>query len=496
MVFSTTIFLFLFLPVFLGGYYLLPFRARSAWILLGSWVFYGWWRLDFLGLLVLTTIWTYLLGGVAASGSPGSRPGWAKFGLLAGVILNLGSLAYFKYFNFAVDSLNYLLAAAGSESISAWHVILPIGISFYVFQATSYLVDVYRGDAPAARSYLDLAAYIALFPQLIAGPILRYKDLADQLRRRTHSFDKFSEGSYRFMIGFCKKVLIADTVALVADVSFGMEQPGLLGAWLGTLAYSSQLYFDFSGYSDMAIGLGLMMGFRFMENFNYPYISRSITEFWRRWHMSLSTWLRDYLYIPLGGNKGGPLKTYRNVLLVMLLGGLWHGAAWTFVVWGAWHGGILAFERFLGNRRALAGSSPVNGRPGNGAGFIALPRTMFLVLLGWVVFRAPDFSGALRMYGGLFGLQGIGPREVLQVEIGFLPLAMLALSLVLIYLGPHLKGRAVLPAAPNAGRMLGGVSRLSSYGLAYARLFLIPLFVLGILKLAAESFSPFLYFQF
>ncbi len=487
MVFSTTIFLFLFLPVFLGGYYLLPFRARSAWILLGSWVFYGWWRLDFLGLLVLTTIWTYLLGGVVAAGSAGSRPKGARVALIVGVVLNLGSLAYFKYFNFAVDSLNYVLSAAGADGASAWNVILPIGISFYVFQATSYLVDVYRGDAPAARSYLDLAAYIALFPQLIAGPILRYKDLADQLRWRTHSFSTFSEGAYRFMIGFCKKVLIADTVALIADVSFAMEQPGLLGAWLGTLAYSSQLYFDFSGYSDMAIGLGLMMGFRFMENFNYPYISRSITEFWRRWHISLSTWLRDYLYIPLGGNKRGPLRTYRNVLLVMLLGGLWHGAAWTFVVWGAWHGGILAVERYLGNRPGAGERTP---------GLFALPRTMFFVLLGWVVFRAPDFSGALRMYGGLFGLQGLGPREVLQVEIGFLSLAMLALSLFLIYAGPYLKGRSVLSAPAEAGSVLTGLSQLSSYSLAYARLFLIPLFLLGVLKLAAESFSPFLYFQF
>ncbi|MFN2312340.1 MAG: MBOAT family protein [Spirochaetia bacterium] len=512
MVFSTTIFLFLFLPVFLGGYYLSPFRARSAWILLGSWVFYGWWRLDFLGLLILSTVWTYLLGGIAASGSAESRPQRARIALVVGVVLNLGSLAYFKYFNFAVDSLNYVLSAAGGDGITAWNVILPIGISFYVFQATSYLIDVYRGDAPAARSYLDLAAYIALFPQLIAGPILRYKDLADQLRRRTHSFSKFSEGSYRFMIGFCKKVLIADTVALIADVSFGMEQPGLLGAWLGALAYSSQLYFDFSGYSDMAIGLGLMMGFRFMENFDYPYISRSITEFWRRWHMSLSTWLRDYLYIPLGGNKRGPLKTYRNVLLVMLLGGLWHGAAWTFVVWGAWHGGILAFERYLGNRRAAARGKAAPGKAAPGkaagtsgqagarqarvAGVFALVRTMFLVLLGWVVFRAPDFTSALRMYGGLFGLQGIGPREVLQVEFGLFPLAILALSLLLVYIGPYLKGRSVLPAPADAGRVLGGLSYLSSYGLAYARLFLIPLFLLGVLKLAAESFSPFLYFQF
>lgn len=518
MVFSTTIFLFLFLPVFLGGYYLLPFRARSAWILLGSWVFYGWWRLDFLGLLILTTVWTYLLGGIVAEGSSGARSGRAKTALVVGVVLNLGSLAYFKYFNFAVDSLNFVLTAAGSDGISAWNVILPIGISFYVFQATSYLVDVYRGDAPSARSYLDLAAYIALFPQLIAGPILRYKDLADQLRSRTHSFDKFSEGSYRFMIGFCKKVLIADTVALIADVAFSMQQPGLLGAWLGTLAYSSQLYFDFSGYSDMAIGLGLMMGFRFMENFNHPYISRSITEFWRRWHISLSTWLRDYLYIPLGGNKGGPLKTYRNVLLVMLLGGLWHGAAWTFVVWGAWHGCILAFERYLGNRRAMSRSGALPGgaapgttaargarsntavagstSPSDAAGFVAVLRTMFLVMLGWVVFRAPDFSGAVRIYGGLFGLQGIGPREVLQVEIGMFPLAVLALSLVLIYAGPCLKDRVAVPAAAGPERSPGKGTYVFSYGFTYARLVMIPLFLLGVLKLAGESFSPFLYFQF
>lgn len=323
MVFSTSIFLFLFLPLFLAGYYLVPSRGRSAWILFGSWVFYGWWRLDFLGLLILTSLWNYWLGRQACASRHGDESGRrrARIALALGIVLNLGSLAYFKYWNFAVDSVNAVLAAAGSGQLQTWSVILPIGISFYIFQATSYLVDVYRGDAPAAGSFVDLAAYIALFPQLIAGPILRYKDLAGQFAARSHSFQLFSRGAYRFMAGFAKKVLIADTVARIADQAFALEAPGVIGSWLGTLAYTVQLYFDFSGYSDMAIGLGLMMGFRFIENFNYPYISRSISEFWRRWHISLSTWLRDYLYIPLGGNRRGSRKTYRNITLVMLLGG-------------------------------------------------------------------------------------------------------------------------------------------------------------------------------
>jgi len=487
-IFSTTIFVFLFLPLFLAGYYLLPFRHRSGWILLGSWVFYAWWRLDFLSLIVATTIWTYGLGAVVARERL-ARPSRAKAALALGCVLNLGILAYFKYFNFGVESLNALLQSLGGEPISAWRVILPIGISFYVFQATSYLVDLYRDDAPEAGSYVELAAYISLFPQLIAGPILRYKDLAEQFRARSHTFEKFSEGALRFMLGFCKKVLIADSVAVIADTAFALETPGFVGAWLGALAYSAQLYFDFTGYSDMAIGLGLMMGFRFIENFNYPYISQSITEFWRRWHISLSTWLRDYLYIPLGGNRLGPRRTYLNIMTVMLLGGLWHGAAWTFVVWGAWHGGLLVLERLQASRAAVGRSADPRSTAAHTVW--ATARTMLLVTIGWVVFRAPSFSIALEMYRGMLGLDGLGPLSELSWQIGGFSILMLGVSFVLIYSAPYLG--TVREGVPVL-RLLSAFSgaRVTALG----RALVVPLFLLSVLKLTAEAFSPFLYFQF
>ncbi|TVQ36627.1 MAG: MBOAT family protein [Spirochaetaceae bacterium] len=484
MIFSTTIFVFLFLPLFLIGYYALPFRLRSGWILLGSWIFYAWWRADFLALIIATTIWTYLLGGVIVRNRI-SAPRRSRSALALGVVLNLGILAYFKYFNFGVDTFNALLELIGIARFEAWRVILPIGISFYVFQATSYLVDLYRRDAPAAGSYVELAAYISLFPQLIAGPILRYKDLAHQFRQRNHSFERFSEGAYRFMIGFCRKVLIADSVAAIADTVFALQQPGFVGAWLGALAYTAQLYFDFTGYSDMAIGLGLMMGFRFMENFNYPYISRSITEFWRRWHISLSTWLRDYLYIPLGGNRRGPRRTYINIMLVMLLGGLWHGAAWTFVIWGAWHGIILAFERLVGVRTVVQRpADPMRSAAARLWAAFAILRTMLLVIAGWVVFRAPDFSTALALYRGMLGLAGRGPVESLAWQLSRLSLTTLAVSLVIIYVEPHL------------GAIRRRLPRPLQYPLDLARVGTFVLFTLAVIKLQAEAFSPFLYYQF
>ena len=256
-------------------------------------------------------------------------------------------------------------------------MLLPIGISFYIFESISYIIDVYRGDTPATRNLIDFAAFVAIFPHLIAGPVLRFRDLADQFNNRTHTLDKFSEGCTRFMQGFIKKVFIADTLAVVADHCFALQNPTTGDAWLGALAYTAQLYFDFSGYSDMAIGLGLMMGFRFMENFKQPYISQSITEFWRRWHISLSTWLRDYLYITLGGNRKGTLTTYRNLFLTMLLGGLWHGANITYIVWGAWHGMWLAIEKAIG----------LNTAP-RSFNVLRWAFTFLLVVMGWVIFRA------------------------------------------------------------------------------------------------------------
>ncbi len=473
MIFSTTIFLFAFLPFFLTGYYLLPFKFRSAWIVLGSWIFYGWWRVDFLGLMILVTVWTFVIGRwmVKSDTAGGKR---RNVLVVLGVVLNLGVLAYFKYFNFGVDTINFFLKSAGFTPISPWSVILPIGISFYLFQATSYVVDVYREDVPPAQRYIDLAAYISLFPQLIAGPIIRYKDINRQIESRTHTWDTFAKGSFRFMTGFCKKVLIADTVGVIANQVFSLATPTLAESWLGALAYTAQLYFDFSAYSDMAIGLGLMMGFRFIENFNHPYISRNITEFWRRWHISLSSWLRDYLYISLGGNRKGYVRTYVNLMVVMLLGGLWHGAAWTFVLWGGFHGVLLALERLFSDR----GYHVRLPEP------LAVGRTMLLVVLGWVMFRAGSFSDAATMYKGMIGFNGIGIADTTLWQLKGISLTALASAFILIFSMPYLR----IKLKDAEGTMPGRIASI--------QYFIIPLFGMSILKVIADSYSPFLYFQF
>lgn len=477
MVFSSAAFLFLFLPVFLAVYYLLPSRLRSAWILLASWFFYAWWRLDFLSLIGLTTLWTYLLGRAVASNRR-LRPDRARLVCAVAVVLNIGVLAYFKYFNFGVESLNAMLAAIGATPLTGWEVVLPVGISFYVFQATSYVVDVYRGDAQPARDYLDVAAYVSLFPQLIAGPILRYKDLSRQFRDRQHSLDGFASGALRFMTGFVKKVLIADTVASIVDSVFALSAPSFLDAWLGTAAFAVQLYYDFSGYSDMAIGLGRMIGFEFAENFRAPYRSHSITEFWRRWHISLSTWLRDYLYIPLGGNRAG--RTNLNLLVVMVLGGLWHGASWSFVLWGLYHGLLLVFERQFGE-----GEAPILRRlRGWGAAWVgsttAKIRTVVLVMIGWVLFRAETLASAVAVFRGMAAANGFGISAELAWQLSSVSLAALVVGAVGVY----------LPAALRRSRDRTPRVRVATVS-AVA-----PLFALSILKLVAESFSPFLYFRF
>jgi len=387
-----------------------------------------------------------------------------------GVAVNLAVLGLFKYFNFGIDSLNALLNQSSTDSLGALQFILPIGISFYIFQSISFLIDVYRKDAPPAKNFLNFSAFIALFPQLIAGPVLRYKDLATQFESRTHSFDMFSQGAYRFMIGFCKKVLIADSVAILADASFALENPTMTDSWLGALAYTIQLYFDFSGYSHMAIGLGMMMGFKFMENFNHPYISRSITEFWQRWHISLSRWLKDYLYIPLGGNRKGKIRTYINLMITMVLGGLWHGANWTFVLWGAWHGAILAIERKLGfkNRKV-----PV---------FAGTVLTMLFVIIGWVMFRAESVGHAFSFYKAMIGLNGFDISDALSWQITGVSITALIAAYVLIFAVPifeHKMGKKVIESKS-----------------ALPHITIIALFVLGVIKLSAQSYSPFLYFQF
>ncbi|MEN9865265.1 MAG: hypothetical protein RL748_855, partial [Pseudomonadota bacterium] len=371
MIFSSNLFLFGFLPLFLASYYLTPVRWRSALILLFSYAFYGWWRLDFLALLIAASSISY---GFALA-MDASRDEIKRYRLLfVAVSLNLTALAYFKYANFGIDSMNSLLAAMGAKPMAWIPVVLPIGLSFYLFHAISYLVDIYRREAPPARNIIDFSAFIALFPHLVAGPVLRYHLLASQFAGREHSWANFARGSQLFMLGFCKKVLIADNVVPLVDACFGSVNPSFGDAWLGAFSYALQLFFDFSGYTDMAIGLALMIGFVFPENFNDPYLSRSITDFWKRWHMSLSNWLREYLYIALGGNRHGRARTYLNLFLTMLLGGLWHGANWTFVLWGAWHGAWLAIERY---RLERWGQSRLPH-------FVQIGSTLLLVLIGWV----------------------------------------------------------------------------------------------------------------
>lgn len=461
MVFSSNIFLFGFLPLFLVCYYLTPWRAKSLLILVFSYVFYGWWRPDFLGLLAGVTLVSYFL----ALAIEAARTETLRHRLLVlGVSLNLMALGYFKYANFGMESLNTALAGLGFSGIPFDHVLLPIGLSFYIFHAISYLVDIYRREAPPARNIIDFAAFIALFPHLVAGPVLRYHLLASQFRERVHSLQNFARGCTIFMIGFCKKVLIADAVAPIADAAFNLHAPSFIDAWLGAMAYTIQLFFDFSGYTDMAIGLALMIGFVFPENFNNPYLSHSITDFWKRWHMSLSNWLREYLYISLGGNRKGTVRTYVNLFLTMLLGGLWHGANWTFVLWGAWHGGILAAERYWLERMkkpALPGA-------------VRVAKTMLLVIVGWVMFRATNVGGALLMYQGMLGLNGLGLSPQLQWQVPFDRLGILAFGVALVYLLPWLQQRQG----------------------SYFRYALLPLFLWAVATLSSQSFTPFLYFQF
>jgi alginate O-acetyltransferase complex protein AlgI len=386
MLFTTPIFLFAFLPIVILGYYTLQRlsgnRLCNVFLLLASAVFYLFGAGQFALILLGSTAADYLLGRLIDGHRPGAK-GWVALS----IAVNLGLLIYFKYTNFFIAECNARLASWGYAPVKWAQVVLPIGISFFTFQKISYIVDVYRGHTRALANFFDFALYVAMFPQLVAGPIVRFKDIRDQLVRRAESWDRFCDGAVRFCWGLGKKVLIADACGQIADAAFGLS-PALLDtktAWLGALAYTFQIYFDFSGYSDMAIGLARLFGFELLENFNHPYAAASITEFWQRWHISLSRWFRDYLYIPLGGNRKGGGRTYANLLVVFTLCGLWHGANWTFLVWGLFHGLLLIIERATGLRR----------RASQGRLSLGRPLAFVLVLLGWVVFRAESLSAAL-----------------------------------------------------------------------------------------------------
>ena len=459
MVFASFIFLFWFVPAFLAVYYLLPARWRNVWLTLASFMFYGWWRPHFVVLMLVSTVVDYTAARMmGARDSGGRRQLW----LWLSIATNLGLLGWFKYANLFAVTWNGLLP----WPLQWTEVLLPIGISFFTFQSMSYTIDVYRGQVQPVRSFLDLLCYVSMFPQLVAGPIVRYRDVAVALVARTISFVKISDGLFLFAIGFAKKVLIADQMAPLVKAVFDSDAPGLIAAWLGALGYAVQIYFDFSGYSDMAIGLGLMLGFRFPQNFLSPYRAHSVTEFWRRWHVSLSSWLRDYLYVPLGGNRGGAVRTYVNLAATMLLGGLWHGAAWTFVLWGAWQALFLVVER----------------RAGKSAPYAFLPRpaqvliTFVLVVFGWVIFRADGLGEVGAVWGGMIGLHGVGTADSLGRG------SSIAVPVMLI-------GLFIAFALPRSERLVQRFHPVVMLG-AFAA------FLVAVCQLLATDHVPFLYFRF
>ena len=490
MIFASFEFLFLFLPLFFAAYFVTPFRYRNWTILLFSWGFYAWWRIDFLALLVGVTVFTYTIARMMDAAGPGSPRGYVL--MVVGLIGNLGVLAYFKYANFGVATFNQVIGAMGLRPVSWAEIVLPIGLSFYVLQSVSYLVDIRRGDVPISRSFLNYAAYKAIFSQLIAGPIVRYAEIADELKARHHSLRQFGIGTRIFMVGFAMKVALADTLSPLVDAAFSLARPTLVDSWTAAVSYTLQLYFDFAGYSLMAIGLARMIGFHFPQNFNHPYWSTSIQEFWQRWHMTLSRFLRDYLYIALGGNRGGAVRTYVNLMMVMVIGGFWHGSSWNFIIWGFWHGGALAIHRWWSRRR-----------PRGAPGMALLPAyvlTMLVVVIGWVVFRAKDLDNAFGVYAGMLGLNGVGLSDELAWQVTpdrwwFIPLAaiLVYLPLLLPLLRDRFQGRA---HRRQQGRAVGSAVPA---GAGWGPLLMVgPFvgFVLAVVLLYSRDAVPFLYFQF
>jgi len=468
MVFTTHIFLFYFLPLFLVVYFGLPRAWRNLWITAGSYVFYGWWEPWFVGLMMFTTVMDFVWGRVITR--PGATPAQRKAAVAACVVTNLGFLGFFKYYMFAAETLNRLLSAAGAEPFRVMTVVLPIGISFYTFHSLTYIIDLYRGHATPARSFTDFSAFVALFPDLVAGPIIRYKTLAAQLAAREHTLSRFAAGTLIFMVGFAKKILLANPAGDVADAVFQAQAPLPLDAWAGVVAYAFQIYFDFCGYSDMAVGLGRMLGFEFLKNFDAPYRAESMTDLWRRWHISLSSVLRDYLYLPLGGNRKGSARTYVNLAVVMLLGGLWHGAKWNFIVWGGYHGLLLALERWRG-KQSLYGTLP---RP------LRIGITFWLMLLSWVLFRADNLAAAMEYFGCLFGLTPPAETAPLLAASLYTPyrLVVLGLCAVLVFQPLQAHDWALRPMSWTRVAMV------------------VPLFLLALVVMYSQAFNPFLYFQF
>lgn len=454
MIFSSIPFLYYFLPLALLLCYLVPSRARNAFLLLASLVFYAWGEPKYLPVMAAATALGYGFGLATQRFRRFRKPL-----LVLSIASSLGFLLYFKYADFFLENLNGL-----GGNVPLLRLALPVGISFYTFQILSYTVDVYRGEVRAQRNPIDLACYVTFFPQLIAGPIVRYKDIAAQLRDRPQNLDNLRLGTGRFLVGLGKKVLLANLLGEVCAAWRVTADPSVLFSWLYAISYTLHIYFDFSGYSDMAIGLGKLFGFSFPENFNYPYISRSITEFWRRWHMSLGTWFRDYVYIPLGGNRKGKGRQFLNILIVWMLTGFWHGAAWNFLLWGLYFALLLMVEK---------AGLPVRGRV----------YTLAAVVLGFVLFDASSLSSALACVKGLFGLGGLPPVSTQGLYLLKSNLVLLAVAIL-----------GATPAPKRLWEQLEAKAPRLSAGLA--PIGMAALLLVSTACLVDGSYNPFLYFRF
>lgn len=473
MIFSSLLFLFRFLPAVLVVYYIVPPGLRNLVLLLFSLLFYAWGEPVYIILMIVSILVSYTGGIIVDSQKKRGNHGAAKTALVISSAVSLSLLGFFKYADFAIGTVNSLTGM----DLELLHLALPIGISFYTFQTMSYTIDVYRGEAQVQKNLISFGAYVTMFPQLIAGPIVTYKTIDKQLRSRKETSEQFAVGIHRFMIGLGKKVLLANNAGALWNVIQGMtyEQLPVLTAWMGLAAYTFQLYFDFSAYSDMAIGLGHMFGFRFLENFNYPYISKSITEFWRRWHISLGTWFRDYVYIPLGGNRAGTLRHIRNIFVVWLLTGFWHGADWNFVIWGIYYGVLLLIEKFF-----------------LGKYLKKLPSVfqhiycMFFVMIGWNLFVFDDMGRGLDFMRALFGGYGQGMFDQETVYLLYNNMILLVILLV---------GSTQLPKKIGE-RLCRALAGCDAAVIVVKNVFYAAIFLLSVAWLVDASFNPFLYFRF
>lgn len=469
MVFSSVFFVFCFLPVTLLFYFLAEkignIRIKNAVVLIASLFFYAWGGVGHLLLLLALLVVNYLAGlGIGKFGG--------KVFLILGIVVDVGSLVFFKYLNFLIDNLETLLSAVSGRQILLYdsHIALPIGISFFIFQIMSYLIDVYRKQVPVQKNIFRLALYIMMFPQLIAGPIVRYIEINKEIEQRITTPEMAEHGIRRFVIGFAKKVFVANVMGSMADAVFAITGPvNFLYAWLGAICYALQIYYDFSAYSDMAIGLGEIFGFHFNENFRYPYISASIQEFWRRWHISLSTWFRDYVYIPLGGNRKGKMRMYLNSLIVFALTGIWHGAEWQFLVWGMYHGLFLTIEK-MGFKNVLKKIPPV----------LRHLYTLLVVCVGWVFFRATTLTAATEYLQNMFTFSFDGLRsDVVTRFTGFFWFMFVL---------------AIIFSMPAKDWIIGKVAVLKNETVVYAGCLL--LFIVSVVYLSGLSYNPFIYFKF